>query len=76
MRNPFKTVYCEDCEHCTLTTKHQDKDSQMEFAKCKVWPKKPTKDYHRRKVARTRDSYYCSSRISSYCFNFKAKVKL
>ncbi|KKL23192.1 hypothetical protein LCGC14_2427880, partial [marine sediment metagenome] len=47
MKNPFQTVYCEDCEWYMLAMKHDDPDDQVEYARCKAKPRRKKKKYYR-----------------------------
>ena len=67
MRNPFQTVYCEDCEWCILDLEFTTYIKQLEFAKCKVKPKRNPGVMRNLK----QDYFYCSAH--RFCFKFKEK---
>ncbi len=71
MRNPFKRVYCEDCENMMPATQYSEPELRLERAKCKADPRNNSK--HIRKVTKVMDYWHCSSRLFSFCFKFVAK---
>ena len=71
MRNPFKRVYCEDCENMMPDTNFPDPGEKLEFAKCKADPRNNKK--HISRITKVTDYYCCSSRLFPFCFKFVAK---
>ncbi len=71
MRNPFKKVFCDDCEHCILATNFNDIELQLLYSKCKVDPKITRK--YVSKTPEDKDYYYCQNRFLPFCFKFKDK---
>ncbi len=74
MRNPFQTVYCEDCEWCMLATDYNDLDKQVEYARCKAHPKAyPSCFRHNFKT----EYGLCEfARDFRFCFKFKPKDEM
>ena len=74
MRNPFKTVYCKDCEHCALNDNYTNLDEQVEFSKCKQRPKDETQRWRLGIGLAPKQYYYCSViRQADFCFRYKEK---
>jgi hypothetical protein len=59
-KNPFKTVYCEDCEFADRGIIHG-------YARCKAKPIKKKYTYRLQKT----EYEQCSQRLFSFCFKFK-----
>lgn len=72
MQNPFKTVYCKDCEFCMLDETFQD-DKSLEYARCKNSPKGGDTE-RAMGLARPIDYYFCSTyRVFGFKFCFRYK---
>lgn len=70
MRNPFKRVYCEDCQNIMLATQYTDSRLRLEGAKCKADPRITNKHISKKENV---DYWYCSSRLFPFCFKFVIK---
>lgn len=73
MRNIFKKVYCQECEHCILASRYSSHIGQLEFARC-MMDKQIKKHVY---VSEPVEYNYCS--ITRYigfkfCFKFKEKI--
>ncbi len=69
MRNPFKTVSCEDCCSIVLSSLANE-EWPTRFAECEK------KVYHRSSYIgrKTKNEYYsCSLRMFPFCFKFRKK---
>ena len=71
MRNPFKRVYCEDCQNIILATQYYDQEIRLTQAKCKADP--TIKNKHILRNAKVKDYWFCSTRQFPFCFKFVAK---
>lgn len=71
MRNPFKKVFCEDCENIILASCYSD--PHLEGAKCKADPRITNKRISKEPNI---DYWFCSSRLFPFCFKFKENPNL
>ncbi len=72
MRNIFKTVYCDECEHVMLAANHGDMERKLGYAKCKV--NFTIKRKHISRSCEEKSYDYCSLRSCTFCFKFKEKA--
>jgi len=80
MRNPFKTVYCKDCEYCMLATKHKYLNDQLIYARCSQWPEIGKKNDAKRvgySLGSDYENYhFCTIlRRHDWCFSYREAEK-
>ena len=68
MRNPFKTVYCKDCEF----VRESVAIARLDYAKCAKSPRKAINTSLRRVGKQSSELNYCQFiRFFPWCFRYK-----